>query len=258
MHFSLTTLGTASAHPVLDKNSSAHLLEVGGRLFLIDCGEGVQTQIFKMKKSITRIDNIFISHLHGDHVFGLFGFLYTCDLQGRVAPLHIYCPSGLKEVIDMIETKFGKVRFPIEYHFLRCKEPIMILEFKSLEIYAFPLKHRVETYGFLFKGKWRDNPRSFAYCSDTIPFAKLKTWLKGVSLIYHEATYSREHKELAKKRYHSTSEDAALLAKEVGAKKLLLGHFSHRYKDLNVILNEAKEIFQESYLAEDGMVFDVP
>ena len=258
MNFSLTTLGTASARPIADKYPSAHLLSVGGRLFLIDCGEGAQMQLVRLKVSLLKIDNIFISHLHGDHMFGLFGLLYSMDMLNRLAPVHVYGPEDLGNILNALAPHFGQLRFEVVFHPVKCKEPVKILEFKQLEIYAFPLDHRVETYGYMFKGLWRNNPRSFAYCSDTAPFAKLAKWLKGVTMLYHEATYASDNKLLAKKTHHSTGADAGKLAAKIGAKKLVLGHYSSRYKELQVILNEAKEYFKNTYLGSEGMKFDIP
>ncbi len=258
MNFSLTTLGTASARPIAGKYPSAHLLSVGGRLFLIDCGEGAQMQLVNLKVSLLKIDNIFISHLHGDHMFGLFGLLYSMDMLNRLAPIHVYGPSNLGNILNELPSHFGQLRFEVVFHPIKCKESVKILEFKQLEIYSFPLNHRVETYGYIFKGLWRNNPRSFAYCSDTAPFSKLSKWLDGTTMLYHEATYASDNKLLAKKTFHSTGADAGRLAAKIGAKSLVLGHFSSRYKELKVILNEAKEFFPNTHLANEGMKFDIP
>lgn len=307
MEFSLTTLGTASARPTSGRYPSAHILTVGGRLFLLDCGEGAQMQIVRNRISIARIDNIFISHLHGDHVFGLYGLLSTLSMMGRTTPLHIYAPAGIEKIVNSLKELFGDLMYEVVIHNIRCGEPTLVEEFRQLEIWAFPLYHRVETYGYIFREKVpplnvykpaiekfnltleeiarlkegtdvvrvaEDGteytlscneltykpflPRSFAYCSDTTPFAKLSGWLKGVTMIYHEATYSSEFKELAKSNFHSTSQDAARCAAAAGAQKLILGHYSSRYKTLDTLLEEAKEIFPETYLSKEGMNFDIP
>ncbi len=296
------TLGSASARPTSSRFPSAHSLTVGGRLFLIDCGEGCQMQMARFKVPFSRLDNIFISHLHGDHVFGLFGLISTLDMTGRLSPLHIYGPQGLDELLNTISGFFGEVKYEIVLHTVKCSEPTLIAEFKNLEIYSFPLRHRIETYGYLFKEKepllnviksavsehkltleeiatlkrgedvLRDGvtlqckdltykpfePRSFAYCSDTAPFPKLQEWISGTDLIYHEATYASDLRALSRTTAHSTSQDAAKVALASGAKKLVLGHFSSRYRTLDLLLDEAREIFPESYLAEEGMIFDVP
>lgn len=278
---------------------------------MIDCGEGAQLQMVKNKVPFARIDNIFISHLHGDHVFGLWGFIYTLDMMGRLAPLHVYAPKGLDEILNFIQAHFGKLRFEIAFHEVKCAEPEIVCSFRQMDIYAFPLKHRVETYGYLFKEKEprlnirkeaieeyglsyreiarlkdgedviRENvsagvsggerqvlsckeltykpyeARSFAYCSDTAPFKKLAGWIKGATLLYHEATYASDLKKLAKVTLHSTSEDAASCALEAGAGRLVLGHFSSRYKGLEALLREAQAIFPNTVLAADGINFEI-
>ncbi len=301
------TLGSASARPTSSRFPSAHSLTVGGRLFLIDCGEGCQMQMARFKVPFPRLDNIFISHLHGDHVFGLFGLISTLDMVGRVAPLHIYAPEGMQKLLNVISDFFGAVKYELVVHTVKCNEPVLIQSFKSLDIYAFPLRHRVETYGYLFKEKEpqpnivkeaigeynltleeigtlkrKENiirqgkggemimleyekltykpfePRSFAYCSDTAPYPKLKEWLMGTDLIYHEATYASDLKALSKTTAHSTSKDAAKLALAIGAKKLVIGHFSSRYQNLDLLLEEARSVFPETFLAQEGMIFDIP
>ncbi|MBP5518599.1 MAG: ribonuclease Z [Bacteroidales bacterium] len=307
MDFSLMTLGSASARPTSSRFPSAHSLTVGGRLFLIDCGEGCQMQMARFKVPFSRLDNIFISHLHGDHVFGLFGLISTLDMTGRLSPLHIYAPAGMDGLLKTISDYFGQVKFEVVLHTVKCSEPTLVAEFKNLEIYAFPLRHRIETYGYLFKEKEPQmnvlksaipeykltleeiamlkrgedvlrksadgkevvlkcedlaykpfEPRCFAYCSDTAPFPKLPEWIKGADLIYHEATYASDLRALSRTTAHSTSQDAAKTALAAGAKTLVLGHFSSRYRSLDLLLDEARQIFPESYLAEEGMIFDVP
>ncbi len=307
MDFSLTTLGTASARPTSGRFPSAHILTVGGRLFLLDCGEGAQMQIVRNKISIARIDNIFISHLHGDHVFGIYGLLSTLSMMGRTTPLHIYAPAGMESIVNSLRRLFGELMYEVVVHTVRCDGPVVIEEFRQIEILAFPLRHRVETYGYLFREKvpplnvykpaiekfglgleeiarlkegvdvvrvGDDGseellpcseltykpfiPRSFAYCSDTMPFAELSGWLRGVTMIYHEATYASDLEELAKSNFDSTSRDAARCAAEAGARKLVLGHYSSRYKTLEKILEEAREIFPETDLSKEGMNFDIP
>ena len=264
-------------------------------------------QMARFKVPFSRLDNIFISHLHGDHVFGLFGLISTLDMTGRLSPLHIYAPQGMQSLLDSISTHFGEVKYEVVLHTVKCSEPTLMAEFKNLEIYAFPLRHRIETYGYLFKekepqmnvvksaipeykltleeiGKLKRGedvirktdsgedivlkcedlaykpfePRSFAYCSDTAPFPKLQEWIKGADLVYHEATYASDLRALSRSTAHSTSRDAAKAALAAGAKKLILGHFSSRYRSLDLLLDEAREIFPESYLAEEGTIFDVP
>src|SRR5574344_40598 len=303
MEFSFTTLGTASARPTSNRYPSAHILTIGGRLFLIDCGESAQIQMTRAGLSIARIDNIFISHLHGDHIFGLFGLLSTMDMIGRVSPLHMYAPAEMQSILDFFLHQFGGLKYQVVLHAVKCKEPVKILEFKSLDVYAFPLKHRVETYGYLFKEKapqqniikekieekhltieemarlkegnniTRDGgevllsseltytpfyPRSFAYCCDTAPLRELPGWVKGVDLMYHEATYGNDLDVLAKSTFHSTAADAAQCAKDACAGKLVIGHYSSRYRSVEVLLAEARKVFPETYLSKEGTKFDIP
>lgn len=354
MKFSFMTLGTASALPTANRYPSAHILTVRERLFLIDCGEGAQMQMRKAGISIGRIDNVFISHLHGDHIFGLFGLLSTFAMMGRTAPLYIYAPDRMAEILNFFRTQFGEgIKYDIILESIKSKEPVKILDMNTLEVFAFPLKHRGETYGFLFKEKkplrnvkkhliepykltlyeiarlkegedvvrnsvpdhaWTyleasvtnevgdvvaeegtkatmegiedttENatekiteemthtevlksldftylpyePRTFAYCSDTAPFAKLPGWVKGVDLLYHEGTFGEELKETAKATFHSTAADAARCAKQAGAGKLVIGHYSSRYKNLEALLQEAQNIFPNTFLAKEGAIFDIP
>ena len=260
-------MGTASAHPTANRYPSAHILTVRERLFLIDCGEGAQMQMRKYGVSFAKIDHIFISHLHGDHLFGLFGLLSTMAMGGRTGDLHIFAPGGFDKILSFFMEQFGEgIKYNIEFHPISCKEPVQIFDSRQLEVLAFPLVHRGETYGFLFKEKEPQlnvhkhliepynlslydiarlkegsdiiressfidddgtevvyeetlknedftylpyKPRSFAYCTDTLPFKRLAGWIKGADLIYHDSTYTKEFEELAKTTLHSTSAAAA-------------------------------------------------
>lgn len=262
MNFSLTTLGTASAKPVLDKFPSAHVVNLHGRLFLIDCGEGVQTQLRRFGISKSRLDNIFISHLHGDHVFGIFGLLSTMALDGRTAPLYIYAPRDFGSVLKFFLGHFGEVvKYEIKHIPLTMKEPVQIAEFNNCVVSAFPLRHRIDCFGFIIRGRVARKPeevwKSMAYCCDTALFPQEAEWLKGIDLIFHEATFAEEHIDLAHKMFHSTAKEAARVALEAGAGKLVLGHFSSRYKNLGILEAEAREIFPESYLASEGATFEI-
>lgn len=304
MEFSLTTMGSASARPIVNRYPSAHVVNIHGRLFLIDCGEGVQTQLCRFGFSFAKIDNIFISHLHGDHLFGIFGLLSTMSLIGRTAPLYIYAPKDFSSVVNFFLAHFGEgVKYEIKHIVLKCSAPEMIFESKGVEAYAFPLNHRIPTFGFrinekepkrnVYKEKIVDNnltyselsrlkggediiredgqvflngdytylpykKRSFAYCSDTAPFEALPQWIEGVDLLYHEATFASDLQSMAAATYHSTAAQTATTAKIAQVGKLVVGHYSSRYNDLNVILDEAKSIFPETYLAQEGMKFEIP
>ena len=304
MEFSLTTLGTASALPTANRYPSAHVVTFRERLFLVDCGEGAQMQMRRAGIPFSKIDNIFLSHLHGDHLFGLFGLLSTFGMMGRLQPLYIYAPEGFRRSLDYFLSEFGDgIKYEINFTTVKCKEPTIIMDGKKLEIIAFPLRHRMETYGYIFKEKTPQlnvfkhliepyrltlreigcfkngedviredgtvlmnkdfaylpySSRQIAYCSDTAPFAKLPEYVKGSDLLYHEATFGKELANIAKDTMHSTAEQAANTAVLSGCKKLIIGHFSSRYKSPDSLLNEARMVFPESYLAEEGMKFEVP
>lgn len=259
MNFTLTTLGTASARPVVGQHQSAHVFNVHGRLFLVDCGENAQMQLKRYGISKAKIANILISHLHGDHVFGIFGMLSTMALDGRTAPLYIYAPRDFSSVLNFFLSHFGEgVKFEIHHIPLTMKTIELIAEFRSCQVYAFPLNHRIDCYGFKIRYDRKNTVQTAAYCFDTAPRPELVQWLEGTDLLFHEATFADEHEELAERMYHSTARQAASLAAAARVQKLILGHFSTRYKDLNLLLEQAREVFPESYLAEEGMNFDVP
>ena len=296
-------MGTASAMPVSGKFQSAQVLCVHGRYFMIDCGEGVQLQMAAHKVPMMKLDSIFISHIHGDHVFGLFGLLSTLGMKGRTAAINIYGPANLGPIIKFFLSYYGEgIAFEIRFIPLKGSAPEMIYETKSVEVVAVPLNHGIETYGYVFREKtpmlnvhkWaieafglkiaeiaalkrgedvtRDDgtvitaercaylpfePRSYAYISDTSPRAELAGWLKGVTVLYHEATYLAELADQAAQRHHSTTLQAASLAIEAGAKKLLIGHYSSRQSDISLYEKECRSIFPNSFAASEGDRFDI-
>ena len=303
MNFTLNVLGTASALPTTERYPSAQVLDVRGRLFMIDCGEGAQVRLRKAKVSFLKIEHICLSHIHGDHIFGIFGLLSTMGMLGRSSVLNIYAPKSFRPILDFFMTHFGEgVKYEINFVELEMAEPSVVYENRTVELLAFPLKHRVETFGFIIREKMppynvykeaisryrltlaeigalkrgedvvREDcviphkeaaylpyePRSYAYCSDTAPFPELSQWVKGVSLLYHETTYPAEMSEMAEKNFHSTTVDAASLAKEAGVGRLLVGHYSSRFPSVDFYLDELREIFPESYLAKDGDVVEIP
>lgn len=303
MTFSLTILGSSSALPTSKRFPTAHLLNVNERFFLIDCGEGTQIQLRRYRAKMGRINRIFISHMHGDHIFGLFGLLSSFQLLGRTADLHIYGPGRLNELLNFFRKNFAQANdFHILMHPVGQRGVQKIFEDERVEVSAFPLQHRVPNTGYLFREKpaelnvrkealdiykpliedvvrikkgedlilsdgrvvpneeltlppWK--PRSYAYCTDTVFDPSIADIVRGVDLLYHEATFASRDRELAKKTLHSTSDEAAKIARDAGVGKLIIGHFSSRYKDLNTLLSEAMEIFPESYLANDGDVYSI-
>lgn len=284
--FTLNILGSASAKPNLNRASSAQLLQAAERLFLIDCAEGTQQAFLRQNQRLkswadqehiqglkrlsrTRLDAIFISHIHGDHLFGLFPLLSTMALTGRTKPLKIFGPNNLGPVLTFYRSFWGdKDPFETEFVSLKMKEPEKILEFPDLEVSAFPLKHAIDTYGFIFREagpclfkKEAYKPRSYAYCSDTAPFPELSRWVRGVDLLYHEGTYMPFDRMKAESRFHSTVEDAARCALEAGAGELLLGHYSSSVKEEDIhgpYIEAAKSVFANSRAVDDGDIFDIP
>ena len=266
MNFTLTVMGTASAMPISDRNPSAQMLNVHGRLFLIDCAEGTQQQIRKCRLSFLKIEAVFISHIHGDHVFGIFGLLSTMAMYSRTAPLHIYAPNSFAPILKFFLSYYGdEINYEIIHHPLKMKAPETVHISKNVSVSAFPLKHKIECFGFRFdeivpQRRPQNTPfkaHSYAYCSDTIPFPELSEWVKGVDLLYHEATYPASFADKAGQRFHSTTVDAANCALKAGAGKLIVGHYSSRIRDCEIFQNECRGIFAESYAAQDGDVFEI-
>jgi len=295
-------LGSGSATPTVTRNPTAQLLEVSGRYFLIDCGESCQISLLRKKIPLLKINHIFISHLHGDHWLGLPGLISSMHLAGRKLPLKLFCPAGMEQILQTIFSHSEtQLQFEIEFSFHHPTEKKVIWENADLEIFSFPLAHRIPCHGFLFNEKKRlrnirreaievynipveelinlklgkdwlhpdgriiDNrlltkdPKpssSYAYCSDTEFAPHLASYFPEVSVLYHEATFTEELIERAKLTYHSTAYQAAEIAYLAGAKKLLIGHFSSRYKDLNPFLLESQKKFANTCLVFDGFSLD--
>lgn len=299
----LTILGSSSALPTSERYPSAHVLNAHERLFLIDCGEGTQMQLRKNKIRFSKINNIFISHLHGDHIFGLYGLLSTFSLMGRKTPLQLYAPENYHRILLSHLLDFDiHLSFDVNFVPLSGKDPALILDDKYITVTSFPLKHRVPSFGFLFREKTADRniikesidkynipgvripsikkgadfvtpegsvikneeltipppePLSYAYCSDTKYFKRLSSFVKGVTLLYHEATFDKTMSELAKITGHSTTLDAARTASEAEAGGLIIGHFSARYRNIYPLVEEAKTIFINTFPAIDGESYDI-
>jgi len=299
----LTILGSSSALPTSERYPSAHVLNVHERLFLIDCGEGTQMQLRKARIRFSKINNVFISHLHGDHVFGLYGLLSSFSLMGRKNPLRLHAPENYHSILLSHLMDFDiHLNFEIKFIPLAGKDPAVILDDKYITVTSFPLKHRVPTFGFLFREKMRERniireaitryciptvripaiklgadyitpegviirneditlpppePLSYAYCSDTRYFGRLPSFIRGVTLLYHEATFDKSLGTLARTTGHSTTIDAARTAYEARANNLIIGHFSARYKNIIPLVDEAKTIFINTLPAIDGMSYDI-
>jgi len=298
----LIILGCHSATPRVNTNHTSQVLDIKNHIFLIDCGEGTQVQLRKNKIKFNRIKHIFISHLHGDHYFGLAGLISTFRLLTREADLHIYGPKGLKEVITLQMKLSGSwTNYKLIFHELISKESKLIYEDDKVEVHTIPLDHRIYTNGFLFKerhserklnigavedakidvayyrklkqgfdvknseGKLIKNQdvthygpklKSYAFCSDTAYNESIIPIIKGVDVLYHESTFLEKHSKLALSTKHSTAKQAASIAKQAKVGKLILGHFSTRYDDLDMFKNEAHAIFKNAELANEGKTFE--
>ena len=227
MNFTLTILGTASAMPMVDRFQSAQVLSVHGRFFLIDCGEGTQITMRQMMLRSARLYTIFISHLHGDHCFGLIGLISTWSMMNRTQDLHIYAHKDLETLMrPLLDYHCSSIPFQIIFHHIDPKKKAVIFEDRTLTVTTIPLRHSVPTCGFLFEEKPHRTPRKlfrFAYCSDTGYKPAIVPQIKGVDVLYHEATYLDELKEAAQRYQHSTAKQAAKIALKAEVGKLIIG-----------------------------------
>lgn len=297
--FSVTILGNNSALPVYGRHPTAQVLSVHDQLLLIDCGEGTQMQLARYKIRISRIKYIFISHLHGDHYFGLIGLLTSMGLLNRKEGITLFCPPGLPEIIrQQLAVADTVLSYPIEYKLLT--EPTLLIDTRHFTLRCFPVEHRISCWGlradekklprrvnksravergipaaffpFLQKGDHYQLPggeviqneevttsaglpASYAYCADTVYLPEMAETVKGVRLLYHEATYLHDFAEKARERYHSTAHQAAKLAESAEAKRLLIGHFSSKYENLDPLLEEARKVFPNTDLAIEGVTY---
>ncbi|WP_455589440.1 ribonuclease Z [Bacteroides rodentium] len=301
--FELHILGCGSALPTTRHFPTSQIVNVRDKLFMIDCGEGAQLQFRKSHLKFSRLNHIFISHLHGDHCFGLLGLISTLNLLGRTAELHIHSPKGLETLLTPMLDFFNRqMTYKVLFHEFDTKEPTLIYEDRSLTVTTIPLRHRMPCCGFLFAEKQRPNhiiremvdfyqvpvyelnrikngadyvtpdgktvsnslltrpsapSRSYAYCSDTICLPSIVEQIKGVDLLFHEATFANEDAPRARETFHTTAAQAAEIAKRAEVKKLLIGHFSARYEDENVLLQEASAIFPDTQLAKETLCVSV-
>ena len=302
MSLNLTILGCHSATPRVNAYPTAQYLEINNCHFLIDCGEGTQRQMRKYKVGFSKIDHIFISHLHGDHFYGLVGLLSTFGILNREKELHVYGPKGIKKAtLLLLKISHSHAKYNIVFHELESKESELIYENDRVTVKTIPLNHRVYTNGYLFEEK--EKPRklhmdnisnyeeigradylnikagrdvtlstgevvpndeltlppkksvSYAFCSDTVYKPDIVPIIKNVDLLYHEATFLDDRQDLAKKTKHTTSKQAAQIAKDANAKQLVIGHYSGRYKDISLFQKEAQEIFEQTELAVPGKTF---
>lgn len=283
--------------------ASSQVVEIRGKFFMVDCGEGSQLQLRRSGVSFNKLQAVFISHLHGDHCFGLIGLISTFGLMGRTADFHVYAPAGLQPVLKMLMDTFCVgLDFEVVFHAVDTTKHQVIFEDKSLTVTSLPLEHRVPCCGYLFREKptlphirrdmidcfeipvsqinnikngagWEtpdgktltheqltmpaDPPRAYAYCCDTRYMPTLHQQVEGVDLLYHDSTYDTSREAKAKLYYHSTARQAAMVARDAHVGKLVLGHFSKRYDDENVLLKDAKAVFPNTILANEGLVIPV-
>ncbi|MDF7812322.1 ribonuclease Z [Hymenobacter sp. YC55] len=303
MEFELKILGSASATPFLDRHQTAQVLTVGNAQYLIDCGEGTQSRLMEYKLRHQRIQTIFISHLHGDHYFGLFGLLGTMHLNGRTEPLQLFGPSGLDEVLTMqFRHSFTQLSFELNFTVVDTTQHALVYEDKHVTVHTLPMRHRIPCCGYLFRELPKRRPlvkeklpsgltpaqltgltlgedvldevgnvlirnldvttepkppRSYAFCSDTLYTESLADLVHGVDLLYHEATFLDEMRDRAQTTHHSTARQAGLLARRAQVQRLLIGHFSSRYRDLTPLLMEAQTMFEWTELATEGLTVSV-
>jgi ribonuclease Z len=302
--FELHILGCGSALPTTRHFATSQVLNVRDKLFMIDCGEGCQMQFRRSRLKFSRLNHIFISHLHGDHCFGLLGLISSFGLLGRTADLHIYSPAGLEELLQpMLKFFCDNLPYKVFFHAFKTKRPTLIYEDRSLTVTTIPLKHRIACCGFLFAEQPTlnhiirdmvdfyeiplyelnriksgedyvtadgtvvpnarltipaDPPRKYAYCSDTIYRESVIEQIKEVNLLFHEATFAQKEQARARETFHTTAAQAATIAKKANVKQLVIGHFSARYEDESVLLEEAQMVFPETILARENLCITIP
>jgi ribonuclease Z len=303
MKFEVTILGSSSATPIYNRNPTSQALNVNDRLYLIDCGEGTQQQMLRFDIKASRIDHIFISHLHGDHYLGLVGLLSSMHLNGRKKELKLFGPEHLLEIINL-QLKYSEttLQYPIEFTITNADRAEVIVDNEDVIVETIPLDHRIACTGFLFREKKRqrkllkdkleelqvpvqyytalkkgkdyiaedgavykndtltidsEQPKAYAYCSDTIFNPQYFQQINNVNLLYHEATFLHNMLDRAGETFHTTALQAAQIAAQTQAKKLLIGHFSARYKNLEELLDEAKSFFPATELAIEGRTFAI-
>ena len=303
MGFSVTILGNSSAKPTPHAHPSSQVVNLNEQYYLVDAGEGVQQQLIRRGINPLRLRAVFISHLHGDHCFGLFPLIATLGLEGKRTPLDIYAPAPMGEILEYHRRYFwDDLPYEVKWHEVRTTEHAIIMQNNTLEVWSIPLRHRVPTAGYLFKEKQPGRnvdkfkiekyglsiaqivaakrgeditledgqiipneeltyipyqARSYAYLSDTAYSAKAAERVHGVDLLYHETTYSTSEAMFAKGRGHSTTIEAAKVAAKAEAKRLIIGHFSSRYKCHETLVEECRTIFPNSDIAAEGMTFNI-
>ncbi len=301
--FEVHILGCGSALPTTRHNASSQVVRIGNRQYMIDCGEGTQLQLRRSHVHFSFINHVFISHLHGDHCFGLIGMISSFGLLGRTTPLHIYADKMLRILMKgQLEFFCKELKYQVIFHDIDATEHALIYEDSNITVHTLPQKHRIPCCGFLFKEKPKkrhirrdmidaynipeykrrgikdgedyitpegetipnerlttaaDPSRSYAYCSDTLPCPENNCHIQGCDLLYHEATFATSETARAQATFHTTASQAAEIATQACVKELVIGHYSSRYENEEVLLNEAKEIFPNTQLAKEGKCFKI-
>ena len=301
--FELHILGCGSALPTTRHFATSQVVNLRDKLFMIDCGEGAQMQLRKSRLKFSRLNHIFISHLHGDHCFGLMGLISTFGLLGRTAELHIHSPKGLEELLTpMLNFFCHTLAYKVIFHEFDTRQTSVVYEDRSMTVTTIPLQHRIPCCGFLFAEKARPNhiirdmvdfykvpvyelnrikngsdyvtpegeviantrltrpsdpPRKYAYCSDTIYLPHIIEQIYGVDLLFHEATFAQSEQARAKETFHTTASQAGEIARTAKVKQLLIGHFSARYEDESILLQEASDIFPNTLLARETLKISI-
>lgn len=256
----VTILGNNSALSMHERHQTAQVVTCNEHLFLVDCGENTQTQIVRYKVKRNRINHIFISHLHGDHYYGLPGLLNTYSLTNRTEDLHLYATPELMEIIDL-QLRVSASSFSYKLQFHPITSAGTLLELQDVSVDCFPVSHRIPCWGFVFKERTKPRKqqgeplKSYAFCADTKYDESLLDHIRGTDLIYHESTYLDELQDKAVNRFHSTSTQAATMALKAGATKLLLGHFSSKYADTILFETEAKQVFLNTEASKEGVTY---
>lgn len=304
MEFSVLVLGSGAATPTRARGCSGQVVRIGPRRLMLDCGEATQNRLRQCHQRLQSVDTIFISHLHGDHFFGLPGLLSTMHLCGRTEPVNLFAPKGLKAVLDTLFTVSGTMlQYPLNITELDNEEPQIVYRDKYCHVTAFPMRHTVPVYGYLFEEEPplpnvkktaieryglsiedclrlkagedlvqadgtvvpnseltlpRRQPRRYAYCCDTAYYEELAQTVADVDLLCLECTFGHAFEELATLRCHCTAAQAATLAVQARARRLLLTHFSARYKEIEPLAEEAQAIYPAAIMAEDGTIYPIP
>ncbi len=262
MRFEVTILGNGSASPAVNRHQTAHVLNVREQFYLIDCGEGTRQRMMRAGVSPLKIRAVFISHIHGDHIYGLVPLISSLGLAGKQTPLKIFGPPMLGRLLDFFQNEFGQpVNFELDFVPIDTTRHALVYENRSMEVWSVPLRHRTPTTGYLFRERPDPQghaPRSYAYLSDTLPSPKAAVLVHGVDLLYHEATFAHTDRRLARETGHSTATEAARIALKADARELIIGHFSSRYKDLSLLENEARATFPATRIADECATFSIP